>query len=322
VDTSFSEIVRRAARAASAHNTQPWALEEQDDIHVLRLNSERVLGPSDPAGRDTMLSLGCFVETLLICARAEGVGVRFLIAPRAENGGVGRFERVSELYASPFGARDVLGRRVWRGQWLPVHPEPAALVGAEELVRQSGFRLATMPVEDARGLLVSANRWFFRSPAIVGELRRWTRLSPRHSHYGHDGLNDVMLVLSNAERRLLRALIHPWAHRVLRTLGLSELLARSSTAATRGSGLALGVIGTEGAENELEAGRVLTRLWLHLWKEGLYVHPQSHLLDCPETRASLEQRWSVTAQEEVFSWFRVGVPASDPEKRPQHPRLT
>lgn len=319
-DRRLCEVVRCAARAASAHNSQPWAVSEGDGALDLRLDRERALGPSDPDGRDTVLSLGSFVETLLICASSAGVGLRFVPSPNTGDGVVGRFERVPESYATPFDWTDVLRRRVWRGGWVDGAPSNEDL---EELVapmRPTGFRFATISTKDARPLLARANRWFFGDPQIVAELHRWARLTPRHSAYGRDGLNDVMLVLSKSERALLRALIHPMAHAAFRRLGAVELLARTSTAAVRGDGVALGVIGTTREAAGLEAGRLLTRLWLRLQQEGLHVHPQSLLLDCPETRAALNERWQVSKDEKIFSWFRVGIPSSDPGARARHPR--
>lgn len=320
MDVDCSEIIRQAARAASAHNTQPWAVTAKDGNLVLHLDRERTLGASDPSERDTMLSLGAFAETLLICASSAGIGLRFVRDYDSTEGRIGRFEHVPELYESPFGLRDVLGRRVWRGGWVSGSPAPETLLDATKVSQKAGFRVVKMPVEEARQLLVDANRWFFRSTEIVAELHRWTRLLPRHPEYNSDGLNDVMLVLSRIERALLRTLIRPSTYRLLHRFGLPELLAKMSTAATKGSGLALGLVGPTGTENQVEAGRLLMRLWLQLRRHGIYVHPQSLLLDCPETRATLEARWHVGPHEHVVSWFRVGHPVSDPNARATHPR--
>lgn len=317
-------LAQEAARAANAHNTQPWAVDRQGDQLVLRREPDRVLGVSDPDGRDTMLSLGAFVESLLICAASAGIGLRFDAATAGgqESAEIGRFSRQTENHETPFTAADVRGRRVWRGRWQDGAPAPEVLDEAADVAAQGGFRLVSMTTAEARPLLVRANRWFFGDPAIVTELHRWTRLAPRHPEYGRDGLNDVMLVLSTVERAVLRVLIRPSVFRRLRGVGLPGLLARMSATATTGSGVMLGLVGPRGQQHGLAAGRLLTRLWLGLRRRGLFVHPQSAPLDCPETRAALGARWEVGPDEQIVAWFRVGVPSTAPDARADSPRRT
>lgn len=317
-------LAQEAARAANAHNTQPWAVDRRGDGLVLRWDPDRVLGVSDPQGRDTMLSLGAFVESLLICATSAGIGLRFDAATAGgpEPAEIGRFSRQAETHETPFSAADVHGRRVWRGRWRDGEPTPESLDEAAAVAAAAGFRLVSMTTTEARPLLVRANRWFFGDPAIVTELHRWTRLSPRHPEYGRDGLNDVMLVLSTVERAVLRVLIRPSVFRRLRGVGLPGLLARMSTTATAGSGVMVGLVGSRGRQQELAAGRLLTRLWLGFRRRGLFVHPQSAPLDCPETRTALGARWDVAPDEQIVAWFRVGVPSTDPDARADSPRRT
>ncbi|ROR83505.1 hypothetical protein SAMN06295974_1574 [Plantibacter flavus] len=321
-DDDLSALVSEAARAANAHNTQPWSVDRQGDELVLRRDRARTLGASDPRGRDTMLSFGAFVESLLVCAASAGVGLGFEASTGgdAETDEVGRFSRHPEGYQTRFSSADVRGRRVWRGRWRDGGPGPDLLQEAAVETERMGFRLVSMPTRDARPILVRANRWFFGEQATVAELDQWTRLSPRHPRYDEDGLNDAMLVLSKVERVGLRTLIGPRVFRALRGLGLPGLLARMSASATQGSGTVLGVVGPAGAQQELAAGRLLTRLWLGFQRHGLYVHPQSAPLDCPETRAMLDERWQVAPDEQLVAWFRVGIPASDPTARVASPR--
>lgn len=315
-------LVQEAARAANAHNTQPWVVDRLGDELVLRQDRTRTLGVSDPRGRDTMLSFGAFVESLLICAASAGVGLRFESAHEGAEAveEIGRFSRRPECHETTFSAADVRGRRVWRGRWKDGAPAPDLLAEAAAEAEHAGFRLVSMPTRDARPLLVRANRWFFGDTATVAELHRWTRLSPRHPQYDEDGLNDSMLVLSKVERAGLRTLIGPSVFRALRGLGLPGVLARMSASATQGSGTVLGVVGPAGARHELAAGRLLTRLWLGFQRHGWYVHPQSAPLDCPETRRALDERWQVSPEEQLVAWFRVGIPAAEPDSRPASPR--
>lgn len=68
-------IIRIAARAPSAHNTQPWRVEQVHDGIDLGLHDQRLLKIGDPTGRDALLGLGCWVEAAAIAAREAGVGL-------------------------------------------------------------------------------------------------------------------------------------------------------------------------------------------------------------------------------------------------------
>ena len=78
---SFEEIrsVQSVAeRAPSPHNTQPWKLIYGEDCIRLDYDPDRHLAASDPTQRDLFLSLGSFVEALLIAASEARFGLEFV----------------------------------------------------------------------------------------------------------------------------------------------------------------------------------------------------------------------------------------------------
>jgi|GEM_PF-2104254 len=67
------DAVRTAARAPSAHNTQPWApVIEPDGCVLLGVAPGRTLPAGDPTGRDTLLALGAWIEAYSIRMRELG----------------------------------------------------------------------------------------------------------------------------------------------------------------------------------------------------------------------------------------------------------
>lgn len=102
------EIAGTAARAANAHNTQPWELRFRSDHVEVGWRARYALGPSDPAHRDLRLSLGTYVETLLICAAEAGIPVRYEPDFDADAARVGRIRPDAWPAASP--ARSPMSR--------------------------------------------------------------------------------------------------------------------------------------------------------------------------------------------------------------------
>ncbi|MFF7948233.1 hypothetical protein [Streptomyces griseorubiginosus] len=315
------EIAGVAARAANAHNTQPWELRFRADHVEVGWRTQYALGPSDPAHRDLRLSLGTYVESLLICAAEAGIPVRWEPDFDVDATRVGRLRPDAWPTASPRSVADVEGRRVWRGAWKREQVPAEALHRARRTAEEAGFRVAVVPTQAARPLLVRAYHWFFGDAGIAAELLAWARLSPRHPEYRRDGLNDVMLVLSRAEALAMRTFFAPPVYRALRPLGLVRLLTTLSSGATRGDGVVLVILGKgNDPADEVEAGRLVTRLWLDLFRDGIHVHPQSHVIDCPGTVDDLARLCGATDGERPLVFFRVGYPATDPAARPRHPR--
>jgi hypothetical protein len=84
-ETSFplspdlGEVLYYASLAPNGHNTQPWKLGISADEKVLRLyiDSSRLLPAADPEGRESLISLGAFLENL---TRSLGVfGYRYTL---------------------------------------------------------------------------------------------------------------------------------------------------------------------------------------------------------------------------------------------------
>ncbi|GHE44501.1 hypothetical protein [Streptomyces capitiformicae] len=314
-------VADAAARAANAHNTQPWDLRYRPDHVEVGWRAEYALGPSDPSHRDLRLSLGTYIESLLLCAAEAGMALRFEPDYDATAARVGRIVPGQWLEPSTRSVADVEARRVWRGAWTPQQVPPAVIGRSLKTAEESGFRVAVVPTDAARPLLVRAYHWFFGHAGIARELLAWARLSPRHPDYQRDGLNDVMLVLNKAEAAAMRMFFAPVVYRALRPLGLVRLLTTLSSSATSGDGVVMVILGKgNDPASEVEAGRLVTRLWLDLFRDGIYVHPQSHVIDCPDTVGDLTRVCGARDGERPLVFFRVGYPATDPSARPRHPR--
>ena len=74
IDTkTITEICRYARLAPSVHNVQPWEFVADPKQITVRINKQRTLDAGDPVGRETWISMGACVETLVIAASHLGV---------------------------------------------------------------------------------------------------------------------------------------------------------------------------------------------------------------------------------------------------------
>ncbi len=71
--------------APSVHNTQPWEISIREQELVVSVNHIRKLKHGDPTGRQTWISLGCFVENILLAGQAFGLQGQIAPASSALN---------------------------------------------------------------------------------------------------------------------------------------------------------------------------------------------------------------------------------------------
>lgn len=64
--------LRYAILAPSAHNTQPWRCQLHGSILDIYRDEAHMLKESDPTGRETLISIGAFVENFIIAAQFWG----------------------------------------------------------------------------------------------------------------------------------------------------------------------------------------------------------------------------------------------------------
>jgi hypothetical protein len=291
-------------RAPSAHNTQPWVLEYEPDRIELRFDPQRHLEVGDPTRRDLYVSLGCFVEAVLVTAAAEGVPLAFEAQSRA-------FFAARELYRTDFGLDELDRRQTSRLPYDGAVSEEE--LGAVRAQLRPDERLHVLPNADVLPLFVAADRHVYDSPEVVEELRSWLRLSRRHPRYEQDGLTYECLALSRAEAFGLALLLRPRVYPLVRRLRVHRRLTDSAKAVLEHAGSVLVIEGPGDEPDELlEAGRSVLRVWLALAAAGYATHPVSQILDYEVTERALADRLEVRRGHRLLSVFRAGRSAPAP----------
>jgi hypothetical protein len=292
-------------RAPSAHNTQPWIVDYGPGRVELRYDPDRALAAGDPTGRDLFLSLGAFVEAVLVVASASGIPVAFVSEIDVPRQRVGAFLPAPESYRTSFTLVDIAQRETSRLPYAPGRLTAEDLAAARGQV-PSGAELHELPTVELVALVPEADRHLYSSPAIVAELRGWLRLRATHPRYETDGLTYECLGLRRTEAAALSFLLHPAVHPLAVRLRVHRLFSASTTKLLEGDGSALALVADSSSpERVVENGRGLYRVWLELGRRGLRTHPLSQILDCPATGQELASHLGVAGRH-VLSVFRAG----------------
>src|SRR4051794_37791804 len=87
--THIDEVLERACRAPSVHNTQPWTWKVHREGRVeLYADFSRQLVHADPQGRDLLISCGAALHHLQVAARALGWSARVRRTPDPADDGL------------------------------------------------------------------------------------------------------------------------------------------------------------------------------------------------------------------------------------------
>lgn len=287
-------LLALAGRAPSAHNTQPWLVEQLGDRVLLRVDPARTLPHADPTHQDTILSLGAWVEGLAIVLQQElqldvsgrGTELRVEIQP------TGRPYR-------EFSGRELGERQVDRGRLR--REEPALHRGLADFGALATTAVAqVLPERTWRRLHNRTALDIARTPELLAETISWLRLDPTDPNYHRDGLNAACLRIPPLLARLGHRLLH--SPRLLATTGiwqppLARLYHHLSLRPPGRVVLCAGEI--TDPTTLIDCGRDLLRCWLLLGRQGIRVSVNSEIKDNPLTAAELPPG--------AFAVFSAGV---------------
>lgn len=73
IPPAIHQLLDYARLAPSVHNAQPWNFTVDDNDISIAVSPSRMLGPGDPTGRETWISFGTCLESLLQSAKGLGI---------------------------------------------------------------------------------------------------------------------------------------------------------------------------------------------------------------------------------------------------------
>lgn len=258
-----------------------------------------------------------------------------------------------------FSSADLHHRQVDRGPMVRDDESFATAFGAaERALAASGMALVEVPHELWKTVLVRATRYSYSHKDIFTETLEWLRFNRRDPSYALDGLSAECLQipqpLATVAARLNSATLRPWigaltsaalapadimdtvraAMRRRPTVGRHAPKKRIVPAsAPTGAPMPLHhlvlvkdaatISAAPGslAEQEIELGRNLLRIWLLLDRHHLRVDVHSEIKDCPQTRSQIAdcllRAHSVNAQ--PVAAFSVGTSTTEVPRSSRRP---
>jgi hypothetical protein len=307
------EILLLASLAPSGHNTQPWFVKYIEPYHWLIGNdTDKWLPAVDPNQRETILSIGAFVQNLEYAANHLGYDCQFetLAATNQD-------EKVLEVKLKKSGSiltypiQKIKQRRTVRSDYL------SEVLRKEDLnfliENESDFIQFIPNTSKEHRLLneqtIEANRIQSYRNAAQAELANWIRFSSKDAEKHGDGLTMASMEINGMSGWVLRNFYDK--AKVMEAGFREQSIDKVKKQVSQAAGWLLITSKDNSVTTLLETGKRLQRLWLKVRDKNIAIHPMTQILEETATAKTLNQ--SIGISDSVQFILRTGYLKSYPE---------
>lgn len=300
------EILFLASLAPSGHNTQPWFVQYLEPYHWIIGNDQSKWLPAvDPNQRETILSIGAFIQNLEYAAGAFGYVCDWnLLATINQNERVMEVKLIKEALKKAFDIVKIKNRRTIRSNFLSdvlkkedlkylVNSEPEFIHYLPNTSKESQF------IDEQT---IIANRLqAYRDPAQQ-ELADWIRFSSKDAEKYRDGLTTAGMEIEGFSGWVVRNSYgkENVMKNDFRKRGIDQIRKEVSESA----GWILITSKDNSVATLLETGRRMQRLFLKVREKNIAIHPMTQILEESSTRQKLNQ--SIGINESIQFILRSG----------------
>jgi hypothetical protein len=330
------DILRYASLAPNGHNTQPWIVSVVEPRKwLLETDPTRWLPAVDPGNREMLLSMGAFLENLILAANYAGYAVEYQVL--AQNP---KDRQVAEIVLRQSTPRSVnleqlrLRRTLRKGLLSKeLTNEDLNSIMGDDAERWHYFAPGSSRSAYLNEGTLEANRIQAYRDDAQEELADWIRWSNDDAHTHMDGLTPATMeitgfagwfvrtfydcndVLKKGFRettiKLVTEQVHQHGGWLVLTSG-SQKMTSTSSASTSAEVDSVPSAGPQLDVAELlETGRCFQRLCLKVRERMIAVHPMTQMLEEPQWQRDVANALGITGQAHFI--LRTGYVASYPE---------
>ncbi len=307
------EILFLASLAPSGHNTQPWFVQYLEPLHwIIGNDKSKWLPAVDPAQRETILSIGTFIQNLEYAAGSFGYVCDWnLLATTNQDERVMEVKLIKEESNNTFDIAKIKNRRTVRSDFLSdvlkkedlkyfVNSEPEFIHYLPATSKESQF---------INEQTIVANRLqSYRDPAQQ-ELANWMRFSSQDAEKYGDGLTTASMEIEGISGWVVRNFYGK--DNVMKNDFRKRGIDKVKKEVLESAGWILITSKDDSLATLLETGRRMQRLFLKVREKSVAIQPMTQILEESSTRQKLNQ--SIDINENIQFILRVGYLKHYPE---------
>jgi hypothetical protein len=307
------EILFLASLAPSAHNTQPWFVQYLEPYHwIIGNDKNKWLAAVDPTQRETVLSIGTFMQNLEYAASFFGYACHWnLLATNNQDKQVMEVKLFKEALKNIFDITKIKNRRTVRSHFLSTALKNEDI---KYLIDSDSEFIHFLPASSKEGQIINeqtiiANRLqSYRNPAQE-ELADWIRFSSKNAEKYRDGLTTASMEIEGVSGWVVRNFYDKGnvMKNNFREQGIDQITREVSESA----GWILISSKDSSVATLLETGRRMQRLFLKVREKSIAIHPMTQILEELSTKQELNRSIGIT--ENIQFILRTGYLKNYPD---------
>ncbi|GAB3643637.1 Acg family FMN-binding oxidoreductase [Spirosoma arcticum] len=306
-------ILYLASLAPSGHNTQPWFVKRVEPYHwIVGNDKSRWLPGVDPTQRETILSIGAFLQNMEYAASSIGYTGQFdTLATSNQDEEIVAVNLRKSGNAPAFDRQKLISRRTVRSNYLPDGLQKADLA---YVVNGEADRIQFVPntAKEHRWLneqTIEANRIQSYRDVAQQELADWIRFSSKDAAAHRDGLTTAGMEIDGIPGWVLRNFYGKSA--VMKPAFRDQSIDSVQKQVAQSAGWLLISSKDNAVTSLLEAGKRMQRLFLRVRDRGIALHPMTQILEESPTNQTVNQ--SIGISDPVQFILRTGYLKTYPE---------
>jgi hypothetical protein len=307
------EILFLASLAPSGHNTQPWFVEYIESYHWLISNDKsRWLPGVDPTQRETILSIGAFLQNLEYAANNLGYNCQFnILATSNQDENIVDVKLTKATNIIKYDIDQIKHRRTVRSNYLNdvLKKEDSSYLNNEEREFIHYIPNTSKEHQWLNEQTIEANRIQAYRDAAQSELANWIRFSGKDAEKNNDGLTLASMEIEGIPAWYLRNFYGK--KDVLKKSFREQSIDKVVKQVSQSAGWLLITSKDNSVATLLETGKRLQRLWLKIRERNIAIHPMTQIIEEASTNQKLNQ--SIGINEPVQFILRTGYLKNYPE---------
>ncbi len=307
------EILYLSSLAPSGHNTQPWFVKYLEPYHwTICSDKSKWLPAVDPTQRETILSIGAFIQNLEYAASCAGYNCQFDVkATTNQDEDIVVVKLNKSGSATGYDTAKIKNRRTVRSNYL------SDLLKKEDMVylmneEQDFFHFIPNTAKENHYLneqTIEANRIQADRDAAQTELSEWIRFSSNDAEKYSDGLTTASMEIEGISGWVVRNFYDKKS--VMKKDFRDKNVDNVKTQVSQSAGWLLITSKDNLTATLLETGRRMQRLFLKVRDKSIALHPMTQVLEEPSTKQTINQ--SIGINDNIQFILRLGYLKNYPD---------
>ena len=285
------EILYLASLAPSGHNTQPWFVKYIEPYHWIIANDKsKWLTAVDPTQRETILSIGAFVQNLEYAANSLGYACQFdVLATTNQDEDIVDVVLIKSTGKATYDTNKIRHRRTVRSNYLSdaLKKEDVDYLINGEI---DFFQFIPNTAKENQWLneqTIEANRMQSHRDAAQIELADWIRFSSKEAENYRDGLTTAGMEIEGIPGWVLRNFYGK--ENVMKKGFREQSIDKVKEQVSQSAGWLIITSKDNSVATLLETGKRMQRMFLKVRERNIAIHPMTQILEESSTCKTVNQ---------------------------------